>query len=154
MSAQAFESFAANANVIPVVRRIMADHLSPILAYRRLVAADNRTAPSFLFESVENGDEVGRFSFLGADPSLELIAYEHDVTIRNHNDGTQECQTSENPLQLIRELSDQWEVSDPVATGELPLPDFIGGWVGYAGYDSARYSELEVLPFSNTTTVR
>ena len=58
MSEQVFESFAAEANVIPVVRSIMADHLSPVLAYRRLVSADNRTAPSFLFESVENGDEV------------------------------------------------------------------------------------------------
>ena len=48
----------------------MADHLSPVLAYRKLVAQDDRTAPSFLFESVENGDEIGRFSFLGADPTL------------------------------------------------------------------------------------
>lgn len=149
MPGQTFETFAATANIIPVVRRIMADHLSPVLAYRRLVVADNRTAPSFLFESVENGDEVGRYSFLGADPSLEIIAYEHNVTIRNHIDGTHESQTCENPLELVRELSENWTVSEPVANGELPLPEFIGGWVGYAGYDSARFSELEVLPFSN-----
>jgi len=148
MPLQAFETFAATANVIPVVRRIMADHLSPVLAYRRLVAADNRTAPSFLFESVENGDKIGRFSFLGADPSLEVIAYEHEVIMRDHTLGTEHRQTCDNPLQLMRELSENWEVSAPVATGELPLPNFIGGWVGFAGYDSARFTELDVLPFS------
>ena len=125
----------------------MADHLSPVLAYRRLVAADDRTAPSFLFESVENGDEVGRFSFLGADPSVEVIAYENRVAVKNHSDGTQEDHLCENPLQLVRELSEQWTISDPVAVGELPLPSFIGGWVGFAGYDTSRYNELDVLPF-------
>ncbi len=149
MPSQAFESFMASANVIPVVRRIMADHLSPVLAYRRLVASDNRTAPSFLFESVENGDEVGRFSFLGADPSLEVVAYGNEVIVRDLINNTQESTTCENPLHLVREMSKQWEVSEPVATGELPLPSFIGGWVGFAGYDTARYNEVEVLPFSN-----
>ena len=149
MPLQTFETFAATANVIPVVRRIMADHLSPVLAYRRLVAADNRTAPSFLFESVENGDKIGRFSFLGADPSLEVIAYEHEVIMRDHTLETEHRQTCDNPLQLMRELSENWEVSAPVATGELPLPNFIGGWVGFAGYDSARFTELDVLPFSD-----
>ena len=149
MPSQLFESFAATANVIPVVKRIMADHLSPVMAYRRLVAADNRNAPSFLFESVENGDEVGRFSFLGSEPALEVIAYENEVLVRNHALGTEERKIVDNPLNLIRELSAKWQVSDPIATGELPLPSFIGGWVGFAGYDSARYGEIEVLPFSS-----
>jgi anthranilate synthase component 1 len=148
MHLHAFKSFMSEANVIPVVRRIMADHLSPVLAYRRLVASDDRTAPSFLFESVENGDEVGRFSFLGADPSLEVVAYENEVIIRDLVKGTQEKKRSDNPLQLLREVSKQWKVSKPVATGELPLPSFIGGWVGFAGYDTSRFTELEVLPFS------
>jgi len=152
MPSQVFESFAATSNVIPVVRRIMADHLSPVLAYRRLVAADNRTAPSFLFESVENGDEVGRFSFLGSEPSLEVIAYEDEVIIRDHIQGTEERKVVDNPLDLIRELSQGWDVSKPVATGDLPLPSFIGGWVGFAGYDTARYFEIDVLPFSNAPT--
>ncbi len=149
MSAQTFESFAATANIIPVVRRIMADHLSPVLAYRRLVAADNRTEPSFLFESVENGDEAGRFSFLGSEPSLEVIAYENEVIVRDHIKGKEERIVVNNPLHHIRELSQEWVVSKPVATGEMPLPNFIGGWVGFAGYDTARFFEIDMLPFSN-----
>ena len=149
MSAETFESFAASSNVIPVVRRIMADHLSPVLAYRRLVVADNRTAPSFLFESVENGDEIGRFSFLGAEPTLEIVAYENEVTMRNYALGTEENYQCANPIEVARNISSDWKVSKPVSIGDLPLPSFIGGWVGFAGYDTARYDETEKLPFAN-----
>ncbi len=149
MSCQTFETFTSTSNVIPVVRRIMADHLSPVLAYRRLVSADNRTAPSFLFESVVNGDEVGRFSFLGTEPWLEVIAYENEVIVRDTIKGTEDRQVCDNPLHLVRKLSKNWNVSKPIATGEMPLPSFIGGWVGFAGYDTARYSEIDVLPFSS-----
>ena len=147
MPKEAFASQVGKSDVIPVVRRIMADHLSPVLAYRRLVAADDRTAPSFLFESVENGDEVGRFSFLGSDPSVEIIAYEHDVIIRDIEHGTEEKITSKNPLDLLKEKSKNWNVAPPIAMGDLPLPSFTGGWVGYAGYDTARFKELDSLPF-------
>jgi anthranilate synthase component 1 len=152
MPKEAFALLVGKSDVIPVVRRIMADHLSPVLAYRRLVAMDNRTAPSFLFESVENGDEVGRFSFLGSDPSVELIAYEHDVIIRDIERGTEEKLTSKNPLDLLKEKSNQWNVAPPIAMTDLPLPSFTGGWVGYAGYDTARFKELDSLPFGAAPT--
>ncbi|MEE2972366.1 MAG: hypothetical protein VX672_04510, partial [Planctomycetota bacterium] len=50
---------------VQVSRRIFADQLTPVLAYRRLVAPDDRTAPSFLFESVEQGGGIGRHSLVG-----------------------------------------------------------------------------------------
>ena len=87
----------------------MADHLSPVLAYRRLVVADNRTAPSFLFESVENGDEIGRFSFLGAEPTLEIVAYENEVTLRNYALGTEENYQCANPIEVARNISSDWK---------------------------------------------
>lgn len=149
MPKEAFDALRSEFNVIPVVCRIMSDHLSPVLAYRRLVATDDRTAPSFLFESVDNGDEVGRFSFLGADPILEIIAYENDVTLRDHATGKVEKKKSNNPLELAREISSSWKVAPPLTTTDLPLPSFTGGWVGYAGYDTARFTEIEALPFSS-----
>tara|TARA_B100000959_G_C14963233_1_gene616657 strand:+ start:160 stop:1746 length:1587 start_codon:yes stop_codon:yes gene_type:complete len=149
MPQEAFEALRDKYNVIPVVRRIMSDHLSPVLAYRRLVASDNRTAPSFLFESVDNGDEVGRFSFLGANPALEIIGRKHEVTVRNHENGSVETLTTPNPLNLARDLSNNWSVSPVQATNDLPLPSFTGGWVGFAGYDTARFFEMESLPFSS-----
>ncbi len=59
---------------IPIVTRLLADQLTPVLAYRRLVAADEREAPSFLFESVEGGERQGRYSILGAHPVITVTA--------------------------------------------------------------------------------
>ena len=149
MSKAAFDEVANKSTVIPVVRRMMGDHLSPVLAYRRLVAQDERMAASFLFESVENGNEVGRFSFLGAKPAIEIIAKGNKVTIQDHEQGTIEDIIAENPLDILREYSKSWNVGEPIAIDDLPLPSFLGGWVGYASYDSARYFELGSLPFEN-----
>ena len=149
MTSQIFDSFTQTYNVIPVVRRIMSDHLSPVLAYRRLVAADDRTAPSFLFESVENGDEMGRFSFLGSSPAVEIIAYQNQVTVRRNDGNAEENIICENPIDVARTISEGWVVSEPVACQELALPSFTGGWVGFSGYDTARFKEIDVLPFSS-----
>ncbi len=52
-----FREAARVANLVPLFQRILSDHLTPVLAYRCLVKEDERTAPSFLFESVINGDQ-------------------------------------------------------------------------------------------------
>src|SRR5690606_21119769 len=74
-----FRKLAGQANVLALTRRLMSDQLTPVLGYRRLVAPDERTAPSFLFESVENGATVGRHSFIGAQPAIEVLARGHEV---------------------------------------------------------------------------
>ncbi|MEO1717876.1 MAG: hypothetical protein AAFR76_12265, partial [Planctomycetota bacterium] len=51
---------------VPISERLLADQLTPVLAYRRLVSADVRTEPSFLLESVEGGERQGRYSILGS----------------------------------------------------------------------------------------
>lgn len=61
----------------------MSDQLTPVVAYQRLVG-DDRYAPSFLFESVQNGTDSGRFSFVGAWPDLEILAKGNDVTVLDH----------------------------------------------------------------------
>lgn len=57
-----FLEAAQRGNLVPMYRRIFADHLTPVLAYRCLVKEDDREAPSFLFESVENGKSVNMVS--------------------------------------------------------------------------------------------
>ena len=129
----------------------MSDQLTPVLGYRRLVSADERTAPSFLLESVEGGASVGRFSILGAQPSVEVVAHERRVTVRDHERGTTEEIERENPLTYVRSLTAGLEAAPVNALGGAPgmqLPAFTGGWVGYAGYDTVRYLEPEKLPFS------
>jgi anthranilate synthase component I len=51
------EAAGSGANLVPLSQRILSDHLTPVLAYRCLVQEDQRSAPSFLFESVVNGDQ-------------------------------------------------------------------------------------------------
>jgi anthranilate synthase component 1 len=143
-----FRRLANEGNAIPLVRRLMSDQLTPVLAYRRLVAPDERTAPSFLFESVEGGAAVGRHSFLGARPALEVVARAHEVSVRNHRTGEISEFVDDDPLAVPRRVTGDWRAVAPVWRPDFNLPAFTGGWVGLAGYDTVRYLEPEKLPFS------
>src|SRR5450756_2835079 len=59
-----FLKFATQGNLIPVTRRILADLATPLSAYRKISGAGE----SFLFESVEGGAHIGRYSFVGCNP--------------------------------------------------------------------------------------
>ncbi|MCA9282157.1 MAG: anthranilate synthase component I [Phycisphaeraceae bacterium] len=133
---------------VPVGVRLLGDQLTPVLAYRRLVAADDRLAPSFLFESVENGDRQGRYSILGAHPVIEVVAHEHDVTVIDHRatPGSESDTREDDPLLVMRRLTAHIRQVD--APG-AKMPDcMLGGWVGFAGYDTVRYAEPEMLSFA------
>ncbi|MBN8596331.1 MAG: anthranilate synthase component I [Planctomycetes bacterium] len=118
---------------VPLRVRLLADQLTPVLAYRRLVAPDERTAPSFLLESVEGGDRQGRYSILSSRP-IEQIAGQGKYA-------------SDDPLDRVRQRSGAIRLAIPTPKSrrdELPRA-FLGGWVGYAAYDAVRYSEPEKL---------
>ncbi|MBX2852229.1 MAG: anthranilate synthase component I [Phycisphaeraceae bacterium] len=143
--ADTFQTIASQATgplLIPVYRRLFADVLTPVLAYRRLVSGDDRLAPSFLLESVEGGDRAARYSFLGAQPAVEVVAHGNDIEVRDNTDPTNsKTYTSDDPLGEMQKLTDE------VAFVSTPgLPDFTGGWVGHAGYDVVRYLEGDQLP--------
>ena len=72
-----FVRWAAQAPCVPVFRQLTGDGLTPVSAFGRI----ERTAPSFLFESVIGGEKVGRFSFLGTEPFLRFEARGRDVTV-------------------------------------------------------------------------
>ena len=129
-----FESFAELARdhtLVPVYRRLVADALTPVLAYWRL----HDGQPAFLFESVVGGERVGRFSFVGAGPFLRFEASGHRVRIQ-HGDEPAVESVEADPLKTLEHL---------IATYRAPnlpgLPRFTGGAVGYAGYDTVRYVE-------------
>ncbi len=136
----------------PVGVRLLSDQLTPVLAYRRLVSPDERTAPSFLLESVEGGERQGRHSILGARPAIEVIATGNSISTEVHGQelaGLAGGETGGDPFAALRAISDRVELVIPehaVAQGMLP-GCFLGGWVGNAGYDSVRYSEGEKLPW-------
>ncbi|MBL8888050.1 MAG: anthranilate synthase component I [Phycisphaerales bacterium] len=118
---------------VPLRVRLLADQLTPVLAYRRLVAPDERTAPSFLLESVEGGDRQGRYSILSSRPI--------------HTIEGQGKYASDDPLDRVRKHSAAIRLAIPTPKSRrdaLPAA-FLGGWVGYAAYDAVRYAEPEKL---------
>ncbi len=135
---------------VPLSVALLEDQLTPVLAYRRLVAPDARTAPSFLFESVEGGERQGRHSMLGAQPVVHVVAREHRVRVTDLRGREPAVRESEepNPLALVRSMTVNTRLVRPPES-VLRLPHcFLGGWVGFAGYDSVRYVEPGKLPFA------
>ncbi|KAG0495069.1 hypothetical protein HPP92_006063 [Vanilla planifolia] len=108
------------ANVVPLYRCIFSDHLTPVLAYRCLVREDDREAPSFLFESVEQGSHgtnVGRYSIVGAQPAMEIVAKENMVSILNHEEGYKTEKMVDDPMEVPRAIMEGW---NPQHIDELP----------------------------------
>lgn len=142
---------------VPVWTPLLDDQLTPVLAYRRLVAPDQRTAPSFLLESVEGGERQGRHSILGAQPALEVIAHRNEVRVLDHRgkrraDQPPEVQSlsQEDPLLVPKRFSAGLRLVKPGMKRGRDLPAcFLGGWAGYAAYDSVRYTEPEKLAWKN-----
>lgn len=139
--------------MIPIWQKVFADQLTPVTAYRCFVAEDDLCTPSFLLESVETGARTGRYSFLGASPVREVVAYAHDVSVTSYEGGRDADPavtrfTADDPWQLIREMSEDFR---PARTDDLPGGSqiFNGGWVGFGGYDTMRYAELDSLPFDD-----
>lgn len=130
-----FREAAKSGNTIPVYRSILADMETPVSAFYKLMP-DNY---AFLLESVEGGENVARYSFLGSQPSVLFHSKGHQVTIEYLEKGETVVQEYEDPLRALEELMQNYR---PVDTEELPK--FHGGAVGYMSYDMVRF--VEELP--------
>ncbi|XP_047341964.1 anthranilate synthase alpha subunit 1, chloroplastic-like [Impatiens glandulifera] len=142
-----FVEASRKGNLIPLQKCIFSDHLTPVLAYRCLVPKGDHDAPSFLFESVEPGfrvSSVGRYSVVGAQPSMEIVAKENNVTIVDHEKGCITEKVVDDPMTIPKSISEDWR---PLLIDELPNA-FCGGWVGYFSYDTVRFVEKKKLPFA------
>ncbi|MFA6170676.1 MAG: anthranilate synthase component I [Candidatus Margulisiibacteriota bacterium] len=112
-----FLKLARKGNLVPVYKEIVADLETPVSAYKKI-----ESEYSFLLESVEGGEKIARYSFLGAVPRANVIQ-----------------------PQTLDELNGLLKKYRPV---KLPgLPPFCGGLVGYVSYDAVR--EIEKIPDRN-----
>ncbi|XP_015077938.1 anthranilate synthase alpha subunit 1, chloroplastic-like [Solanum pennellii] len=143
MDEKRFIEVSKTGNLIPLHTTIFSDHLTPVLAYRCLVKEEDHEAPSFLYESVE-GSSVGRYSVVGAQPSMEIIVKEHNVTILDHHAGKLTEKMVEDPMTIPASISNGWKPG--FIDDELP-DTFCGGWFGYFSYDTVRYVVNNKLPF-------
>ncbi|CAA9555641.1 MAG: Anthranilate synthase, aminase component [uncultured Thermomicrobiales bacterium] len=124
-------------NCIPIFREVLADLETPVSAYLKVVGHERQ---GFLLESVEGGERVARYSFIGADPLCTLRL--HDGTLRRTEaDGAIVERPFADPLAALdEELARYRTVAAP------GLPRFSGGAVGYLGYEAIRYFERLAVP--------
>lgn len=131
MTREEFKQYAVKGNLIPVCCEVFADTETPVSAYWKIACADkNSNSPySFLLESVEGGENIGRYSFLGTDPTAVFIHKDgKGILITKDGDKTEVAGKD-----VFEEIHNVLEKYKPV---ELPgLPPFTGGAVGYASYD-------------------
>ena len=130
-----FREKAKLGNTVPVYRPILADMETPVSAFYKLMP-DNY---AFLLESVEGGENVARYSFLGSQPSMLFQSKGHQVTIEYLAKGETVSQEHEDPLKALEEVMQNYQPVDIEG-----LPQFHGGAVGYMSYDMVRF--VEELP--------
>lgn len=121
-------------DLVPVYRTLLADLETPVSVYMKLAQTGN---VSFLLESVEGGEQVGRYSFLGVNPKGVITVRNNVVT--QTMDGattTRELARGEDPLVAIET---EFKRYTPVRLEGLPR--FVGGAVGFLAYDVVRYFE-------------
>lgn len=122
-------------NLIPVWREVLADMETPVSAFRKI--ADGRSN-SFLLESVEGGEQLARYSFLGTDPFLIFRSKGDTATVtEGERVETIALKAGErDPLHVLKSLLGRYKY---VPTPHLPR--FVGGAVGMIGYDTVRFFE-------------
>lgn len=129
-SFEEFTELARRGTFVPVCKEIVADLLTPVSAFLK-IAEDADYA--FLLESVEGGEHVGRYSFLGKDPFLILRAKDGQTTVERAGQVT----TSDAPcIDTLRKL-----MTDFRSPFVPDLPRFTGGAVGYFGYGASSWFE-------------
>jgi anthranilate synthase component 1 len=121
-----FVDLARRGTFVPVVKEIMADLLTPVSAFLKIAEHSDY---AFLFESVEGGERVARYSFLGKDPFL-VLRQRGARTVLDRSGVTTE--TDEPFIQVLRRLMAEFQ--SPFVPG---LPRFTGGAVGFIGYDAS-----------------
>ncbi|MGH1365645.1 MAG: anthranilate synthase component I [Calditrichia bacterium] len=136
ISFERFTEQAKKGNVIPIARSIVADLLTPVSAFLKLCPGND---DGFLFESVEGGEHVARYSFLGCNPR-EYIEFDGEKIVVSTDDSS-ESHTGDIFAFLKEKLASYTFVNDP------ELPRFSGGLVGFFGYDTVRF--IEKLPEEN-----
>jgi len=121
-----FVRLAAQGNVIPVYADLMADFETPVSVYAKLKA----DGPSYLLESVEGGENLYRYSFIGCRPRLIIASGPATTEMRRPGHPTVTVPTPRDPLELVQQELAGFK---PV---KLPgMPRFTGGAVGYLGYE-------------------
>jgi anthranilate synthase component I len=137
-----FSQLAQQGNFVPVYQEWVADLETPVSAWYKVCAGESY---SFLLESVEGGENLARYSFLGCDPVWVLEA-RGDKTTQTYRDGNIDIFKG-NPFDVLEKCL------EPIHPVKLPqLPPGIGGLFGFWGYELIRWIEPRVPIYSPSET--
>ncbi len=117
---------------VPIAKEILSDIKTPMQVLRIL---KKKSRHCYILESVENQERLGRYTFLGYDPKLEITCVNGQAKIKDAS-GKEEIKELSHPRDLIRKILKEY--SSPKVEG---LPSFTGGLVGYFSYDYLKYAE-------------
>ncbi|MGC8873264.1 MAG: anthranilate synthase component I [Chloroflexia bacterium] len=141
-SRREFRRLARDGRTVPVWCERPADLETPISVYLKL----RGDGPSFLLESVEKGEHLGRYSFLGVRPKGALVAQDDLVWWHTRGEFPQQMREKD-PLEAARTVLSRYRAP------QLPgLPRLCGGLVGYLSYEAARW--FEPVPLARAPGVR
>jgi anthranilate synthase component 1 len=142
---EVFLKKAKQGNLIPVWKEILADQETPVSAYERIrqfLREKDRASHTWMLESVEGGEHIGRYSFIGGKPRA-IIRATGRSTVISAGGRTTEVNNA-NPLDVLKEYMSRYQpVRDPA------LPRFTGGAVGFLGYDMISVFEPRVPVIPN-----
>lgn len=128
-----FQRLSRAHSLVPVTRTVAADLETPVSAFLRVAA---REPEAFLLESVEGGEHVGRYTFIGIRPYKKMVARDGQITV------TEGRKRRTYDADIFTELKTALEGETPA---KLPgLPPFTAGAVGFFAYDVVR--RIEQLP--------
>lgn len=130
MSLEQVKTFAGKYRMVPIGRSMYADRRTPVEVLRILKHISPRC---YIFESMEDSKQWGRYTFLGYEPQMEMTCTDGEIHIKA---GTEITVNSENPDTYIRQI-----VESNISPRIPGLPPFTGGLVGYFSYDYIKYSE-------------
>jgi anthranilate synthase component 1 len=138
---------AKQGNLVPVWKELLADQETPVSAYKRVrkyLRERDDASHTYLLESVEGGENIGRYSFIGGTPRTIIRAFGRRVEIETIGGDTEIIEDID-PLEALKNHMQQFApiVDDPA------LPRFIGGAVGFLGYDVVSQFEPRIPIIGN-----
>jgi len=128
-----FASLAGGASLVPVAKKVPADLRTPVSAFLSIAAAEKN---AFLLESVEGGEKIGRYTFLGARPYMVVRGRGRTIVVERDGKRTK---IEGSIFDVVKRLFEEHKPA------HVPgLPPFTGGAVGFFAHDAVR--QLEALP--------
>lgn len=129
-----FENFrkeSKKGNVVPIIRSVLADLHTPVSAFASIAASSEK---SFLFESIEGGEKIARYSFLASDPFLTVSSGKSQTIVEQN--GEEKIETGRNLIEFLREHFAKNRLAE-----RENLPPLCGGAVGFFGYGASEWFE-------------